>query len=282
MNLKPRPGPANHWQSWPWLALGGFACALTWHGLDIPQQDLFLFLNSLANQSYAAFWGGLTLLGDTVVLLCLIAPTLRFKPNLVMTLMAAIPAGSIMSVGFKSALAAPRPGDVLDPALVQGIFGALSGNSFPSGHTLTAFCAVCVSWIVMGPFDRSLQARLLGVLVFVLGSIVALSRVMLGVHWPIDLIAGASLGWLAGLSGGWLMSSRPDWAHSRRLIWGLSALLALLSLHLAYRAFLTDDGSAVVLWLASFMPWVNLALQRRAHLSAKSNDTRPQDPRPST
>jgi len=35
----------------------------------------------------------------------------------------------------------------------------------------------------------------------VLAVLVAISRVAVGAHWPLDVVAGAVLGWLAGLSG---------------------------------------------------------------------------------
>ena len=72
-------------------------------------------------------------------------------------------------------------------------FSALAENpdafSFPSGHTAAAF-GVAVALIGEGAF--------LGPLAASLAFTVAMSRVYLGAHYPLDVTAGALLGSLAG------------------------------------------------------------------------------------
>ena len=63
--------------------------------------------------------------------------------------------------------------------------------SFPSGHAATSFAAAT---ILTFAFPR------LGPLLFVLASAVAFSRVYVGVHYPLDILAGAVLGVLVGLA----------------------------------------------------------------------------------
>lgn len=63
--------------------------------------------------------------------------------------------------------------------------------SFPSGHSITAF-AVTVSLARFYP-------PLLPGLLFCAAS-VALSRILLGMHFLSDVLAGAALGWLLGFS----------------------------------------------------------------------------------
>jgi hypothetical protein len=80
------------------------------------------------------------------------------------------------------------------PPAVFGDWVAVPGavlklHSFPSGHTVTAFLlAACFS--IGAP--RSVRFS-----VYALAVAVGLSRVWLGVHWPMDVIAGAGI---AGLS----------------------------------------------------------------------------------
>ncbi len=63
-------------------------------------------------------------------------------------------------------------------------------GSFPSGHTLHAvLAALVVSWFV--PAASGLFVGL--------AVVVAASRVVLGVHYPSDVLAGASLGAVLGL-----------------------------------------------------------------------------------
>jgi len=57
--------------------------------------------------------------------------------------------------------------------------------SFPSGHTSAAFCLATATGIILGgPF----------IVLYVWASFVALSRVVLGMHFPGDTVAGALLG----------------------------------------------------------------------------------------
>ena len=68
----------------------------------------------------------------------------------------------------------------------------LDRYSFPSGHTLHA---VCFTWQAVGHFP---------VLAWVLvpaASLIALSRVVLGLHYPTDVIAGATIGALLAVCG---------------------------------------------------------------------------------
>jgi undecaprenyl-diphosphatase len=59
--------------------------------------------------------------------------------------------------------------------------------SFPSGHAATSFaCATLLAWLT--PLPR--------VPLFVLAALIAFSRVYDGVHYPLDVVAGAVLGLL--------------------------------------------------------------------------------------
>lgn len=68
---------------------------------------------------------------------------------------------------------------------------ALDQFSFPSGHTLHA---VSFSWVLLSYYPEWL------VLVAPFAALVALSRVILGLHYPSDVLMGAFLG--AGLAQG--------------------------------------------------------------------------------
>jgi hypothetical protein len=75
-------------------------------------------------------------------------------------------------------------------------------NGFPSGHTLTIFLGAAL-WVRM----TSNRFGRLGLVL--LAALAGLSRVVVGVHWPTDVLAGATLGWLAGHTGWWLAGRWP-------------------------------------------------------------------------
>ena len=73
---------------------------------------------------------------------------------------------------------------------------AETGPSFPSGHaTDSAALLVSLGIVVAAVVLHRPAARALGVLAgFALSALVGLSRLVLGVHWPTDVIAGWAIG----------------------------------------------------------------------------------------
>ena len=91
---------------------------------------------------------------------------------------------------------APRPYEVFDAAPV--IPKDTRGNSFPSRHAFSifviamTFCACCpLAWA--------------GPVMLAAGVLLAVIRVVSGVHFPCDVVVGALLGMLAGFVGLWIL-----------------------------------------------------------------------------
>lgn len=83
-----------------------------------------------------------------------------------------------------------RPSNYAFAEPLEPIFG---NTSFPSGHTTTSFAiAVVVAWLVSGT-----RYATLGWLLILWATLVALSRVYIGIHYPADVLAGAALGTVA-------------------------------------------------------------------------------------
>lgn len=233
------------------------ALVVAWHGgvAGMPrwpeQQAVFLAMNASFAALPASLWSALTLLGDATVLLPLLALFLLRAPQVWAAMLATVPVAGLLSVLTKHWASVPRPAAVLDHGLFNMIGPALQVNSFPSGHSITAFATAAAGLATLAPMPRRGREWLLlaaGVLAAVA---IALSRIAVGAHWPLDLVAGAAGGWLAGLSGAALARHTGWWrwlifgtgqraACAGLLIWGL---LLLLQPHDAM-------ASAVVRWLA--------------------------------
>jgi undecaprenyl-diphosphatase len=95
----------------------------------------------------------------------------------------------LASSGLKEAVDRPRPPRA-DPSFEAAVPLAPS-PSFPSGHATTTFaCAVAIAILVPKLRWPALM----------LAATVGVARVYLGVHYPLDVLAGAALGSIIGLA----------------------------------------------------------------------------------
>ena len=96
--------------------------------------------------------------------------------------------GAVLSTGLKVFFGKPRP--QLWPQLITE-----TTYSFPSGHALGAMVLYGFSsYLLAQQFPRQ-RKRIFGLATLLIGGI-GFSRLYLGVHWPTDVIAGYSVGFL--------------------------------------------------------------------------------------
>jgi len=157
-------------------------------------EPTFLWLNRLGPQTSDAFWASLTMLGDGAVAFALCLVLARRRPDL---LWAVVP-GALLSTGWsrvwKALLDIPRPPGVLAADAIHVVGPVHHFHSFPSGHATTAFAlaALCV---------LGFRLRAWSVVPVGLAALVGISRCVVGVHWPLDVVGGAFGGWLAAVLG---------------------------------------------------------------------------------
>ena len=190
-------------------------------------QALFLALNQAAGLLPDAFWSALTVLGDSLVALCLLLFFLRRRPDLALAaLLASVPA-ALLSHGLKEALDVARPYALLGDQ-IHVIGRVLIAGSFPSGHTTTVF--VLAALLVGGL--RSATATPWILLVALLAGV---SRIAVGAHWPLDVLGGMLCGWACGLLGLYVVR-RVDWAARPgvRLAVRLLLIACAMDLYLGY------------------------------------------------
>ena len=85
--------------------------------------------------------------------------------------------------------------------------------SFPSGHAANAMM-VYVAMALMLAEDGRRRTLWLGA-ALLLSVLIGLSRMILGVHWPSDVLAGWSFGLLWAMLLAWLSRHPPEWAVRR-------------------------------------------------------------------
>ncbi|NWG87383.1 MAG: phosphatase PAP2 family protein [Hydrogenophilaceae bacterium] len=162
--------------------------------LNDSNQAVFLALNHAAAALPPGLWASLTAVGDTLVAFALLLPFVRRRPDLAAAILLATLFALVYVHSLKYALDLPRPPAVLDPAAFDVIGPAHRAGSFPSGHTATAFAMMALLSVYLPSWRRLLP-------LIALAALVGLSRIAVGVHWPLDVLAGAAGGWLAGLAG---------------------------------------------------------------------------------
>ena len=108
-----------------------------------------------------------------------------------LSLVAAIPF-FVVSL-MRALINSPRPYEVFDiPELDAMRKNRKSGKSFPSRHVLSAFL-IGILWLYFN--------TLYGIAAILFGLFMAIERVILGIHFPKDVIVGAVIGVLSGIIG---------------------------------------------------------------------------------
>lgn len=128
-----------------------------------------------------------SMLGDGIAWYALMALLLlRYRNDAVIPVLHMIVVGIICTIGYKLLKAhtsRPRPYQVHQS--IQHFTAPLDRFSFPSGHTLHA---VAFSLVAAGYYPEFTAV------LTVFSALVAASRVVLGLHYPSDVVAGAVIG----------------------------------------------------------------------------------------
>ena len=94
---------------------------------------------------------------------------------------------------MRSFINCKRPYEVYDCDVLREMsVGRKRGHSFPSRHVFSAFL-IGTLWLMYSPY--------VGTAVILLGAFLAVERVLLGIHFVKDVVAGAVIGIASGLIG---------------------------------------------------------------------------------
>lgn len=226
---------------------------------------LFLFQSPL-NQAWMlavhnhdmgpdALWSFATQFGDAGAAFLLLLVVGQFAPQGASLSLKCFLLGSLVSRALKTWVFSPRPLGVLDPTLLHTIGMPPNGpNSMPSGHAMTIAAAVC---LVLLMFPRAVGRPSVWMPLILGGAVVALSRVVVGAHWPADVLVGCGLGlavaWLA-----WVWEQRSSWSPRLNAPTG-QYLLLLLELGMAIYLFSSNTDTVAARWAFDITATIGVA-----------------------
>jgi len=181
-------------------------------------------------------WSFLTQFGEGGAALLLLLVFTRFSRQGTALSLKCFLIGSLASPLLKSWFAHPRPLGVLEPGLIHTIgIPAAAANAMPSGHSMTVVATVTLLCLCLPSGGKF---KLLSLALILFAALVALSRVMVGAHWPSDVIAGAGVGWL-------VVAVAREWEARHRWEPRLRTRVAQICL------LLTELGLVTYLFMAS-------------------------------
>jgi undecaprenyl-diphosphatase len=175
------------------------------------REFLFHQFNALGGiEATVGFWAGVNALANTWLALGLLLPFVLWRPRIAILLLFAAIVATLITHSLKPLLDVARPPAVCEPGTINLIGHSLSSKAFPSGHTVTAFT-------LAGLLIFGLRLRLPGtVAMLTAASVMGISRMVAGVHWPTDVLAGA----IVGLFSVWAAVLLVDrWPAARQARW---------------------------------------------------------------
>lgn len=217
-----------------YIVIALFLIAITILVID-SNHSLFLTINNMGSHIADKVWIFISILGNKAFVLVLILLAFWHKPKLLRATLIAGFIALLISLSMTPLIALARPPALLNPASFHLIGEKLVNNSFPSAQVMGAFS-------LLGSVAFYFKNGLLSIIIFILASLVGLSYIMLGVHWPIDILIGAALGWVCAWLGVYLISANI-WRDND--IWNyLSYLIYLfIALYLAWKGDANHDIS---------------------------------------
>jgi membrane-associated phospholipid phosphatase len=182
-------------------------------------------------------WQTLTTFGDARALLAILLPlSLRYR-KIVWPFLLSLLIGWLVVRGMKHWFQVPRPGlllSAIDPGLPTS--EARRYNSFPSSHAMVIF-----SFVATG---LALLPRRWALPLLALAAMVGCSRVGIGAHWPVDVLAGGLVGTVAACLGIFL-GQISDWPEQPRF----QAILMVIVLIAVLTLPFLDTRYSHTLWL---------------------------------
>jgi len=201
------------------------------------QESILLFFLNIANPVLDVIGNIASLIGEQTIIIAIALYILYNNDKKKGFYIFSSVAIAVMTTNLlKSIVRSPRPFQVIDS--IQGKrLATATGYSFPSGHTTTGasfYTALALAY----------KKRILTILCIILMSLVGLSRLYLGVHWPIDVLVGLIIGISFSLLFSHYLDALYDDEHIRMrflCIMGVLFVSAALLLGVLLNFFSADE-----------------------------------------
>ena len=171
------------------------------------KEQVFLWLNHQHTYTADVILKYFTYIGDGIFMLGLglLLLIFRFRKLGVLMLLSFLLSG-LLAQSIKRIEARPRPGlHFQNPDIIHRVDDVLlkGKNSFPSGHTTTAFATF--SLLAFATRNKFVQF-----LYFAIAVTIGYSRIYLGQHFAEDVLMGAAVGFLSSYFLTWLLRKK-EW-----------------------------------------------------------------------
>lgn len=174
------------------------------------QKNSFYFINYHLGH-YPRLQYNLTQFGDALIFLSFLSILILYAPKVWEALFSGLLLSLILSCSLKNIFAVPRPAVVFNNDSFFIVGKAVCGhNSLPSGHSITVFTVLTV--LLFGFMPKKLKIKIPWISsIFIIGFILAFTRVGVGAHYPIDVIIGSIIGYISGLLGIFISRKYKIW-----------------------------------------------------------------------
>lgn len=163
-------------------------------------RDTFVYLNSLGIEQYDFFWSTVTKFPPWIPLFAVFLSLFFIKNpkreaiSMILTLLVMVFFVTTVTDLTKQAVARLRPNNVEELNTLIRILRSPSGYSFFSGHASSSFSVTTLVVLFTRHHFKWVYLFYIWPILF------AMSRIYVGVHFPIDLMVGA----LVGMLSAWL------------------------------------------------------------------------------
>lgn len=202
------------------------------------QEPIFFYFNNLLGQ-FSSIEHNLTQIGDATIIFSFLTLFLVKAPKIWESLLSASIVSLIFSSLLKMIFWIPRPQQIYDNSKIT-IIGvrAIGFSSLPSGHSITIFTTLTVLLFAFLPKKRLNKVMYLTAFV-IIGFGIAMSRVGVGAHHPLDVVIGCIIGYICGLLGIFISKKYNiwSWINDKKFYVLLICLLLVLLITVAVKLY---------------------------------------------